>query len=119
MTRLINAKEAKIIRERAKKGKLSKDLEVIVPKNKRKRDSQVTPRIRQMVEAQLRRKDTPLIKDVFAQAFADLQTNPNLELKTWAAANPTAFYTLCTKLIPTQLTGEGGGPLEVRNVTFE
>lgn len=31
----------------------------------------------------------------------------------WAAENPTAFYNIYAKLLPLQMTGEGGGPVKV------
>lgn len=31
----------------------------------------------------------------------------------WARENPTDFYRLYAKLIPTQVTGEDGGPVQV------
>ena len=39
-------------------------------------------------------------------------------LQAQAAANPSAFLTLVGKVLPLQVSGEGGGPLSVR-VIFE
>ena len=64
-------------------------------------------------------KEHKLVKDVFAETFMDLQYLDKFSLKTWAMENPTEFYRLAAKLIPVQLTGEGGGPLALKNVTFE
>lgn len=64
-------------------------------------------------------KEHKLVKDVFAETFMDLQYLDKFSLKTWAMENPTEFYRLSAKLIPVQLTGEGGGPLALKNVTFE
>lgn len=64
-------------------------------------------------------KENKLVKDVFAETFMDLQFMDEFKLKTWAMANQTEFYKLAAKLIPVQLTGEGGGPLALKNVTFE
>lgn len=64
-------------------------------------------------------KENKLVKDVFAETFMDLQYLEQFNLKTWAMANQTEFYKLAAKLIPVQLTGEGGGPLALKNVTFE
>jgi hypothetical protein len=33
------------------------------------------------------------------------------EMTKWAKANPTQFYSLYAKLIPVEVSGEGGGPL--------
>lgn len=64
-------------------------------------------------------REHKLVKDVFADTFADLQHLDPFSLKTWAMANQTEFYKLAAKLIPVQLTGEGGGPLTLKAVTFE
>lgn len=49
-------------------------------------------------------KITRTVKDCFESVFSDLQlTNSKVKLKTWAQENPTEFYKLCTKLIPTAL----------------
>lgn len=60
---------------------------------------------------------TVLVKDVFAGVFSDLQHIDAFSLKVWAMRNPTAFYTLAAKLIPIQVSGEGGGPI-VKEVVF-
>lgn len=39
-------------------------------------------------------------------------------LRTWAKANQTQFYKLWSKMLPQEVTGENGGPLQVR-VVFE
>lgn len=36
----------------------------------------------------------------------------------WAQANQTEFYKLYGRLLPTEVTGEGGGPLTVKVVRF-
>jgi hypothetical protein len=64
-------------------------------------------------------KELKLVKDVFAETFMDLQYMDKFSLKTWAMSNPTEFYRLAAKLIPVQLTGAGGGAIELANVTFE
>lgn len=62
-------------------------------------------------------KKAVLVKDVFAEVFKDLQHLDAFSLKVWAMKNPTAFYTLAAKLIPIQVSGEGGGPI-TQKVTF-
>jgi hypothetical protein len=34
-------------------------------------------------------------------------------MKAWAEENPTEFYKLYGKLVPTQVTGEEGGPVKI------
>lgn len=34
-------------------------------------------------------------------------------MAVWASENPTAFYNLYAKLLPHEVTGEDGGPVEV------
>ena len=53
-----------------------------------------------------------LVKDVFAQAFHELQKDPKNNLAAFAQKYPRDFYALATKLIPTEITGGNGGPLE-------
>lgn len=66
-----------------------------------------------------RKKGTPnrltrSVKEAFEEAFRQLQGDPDASLPTWAKENPTEFYKLAAKLIPHELTGPNGGPLEIR-----
>lgn len=81
----------------------------------------IIPKVKNLSQKELATivKENKLVKDVFAETFADLQYLDQFSLKTWAMANQTEFYKLAAKLIPVQLTGEGGGPLALKNVTFE
>lgn len=65
----------------------------------------------------LKKKDRVLVKDVFADVFADLQHLDAFSLKVWAMKHPTEFYTLCTKLIPIQIAGDSDNPLHAK-ITF-
>ena len=56
-------------------------------------------------------KEQKLVKDVFADVFSDLQLTDKFSLKVFAMKNPALFYTLAAKLIPIQVSGEGGGPI--------
>lgn len=56
-------------------------------------------------------KSTKLVKDVFAEAFAELQEDETTCLVTWGKENTTEFYKLASKLIPTQLTSDPDSPL--------
>ena len=51
-------------------------------------------------------KLTKSVKEAFELAFNQLQGNDDAKLEVWAAKNPTEFYKLAAKLIPTSLTGE-------------
>lgn len=56
-------------------------------------------------------KNTTAVKDMVVQALSE---SGGVEyLKKIAEENPTAFLTLVGKVIPLQVTGEGGGPLVV------
>jgi hypothetical protein len=48
-------------------------------------------------------KLTQSVKDVFATTFATLQEDPVNNLNSWGKENPTEFYKLCSKLIPTAM----------------
>jgi hypothetical protein len=67
-------------------------------------------------------KTTTAVKEAFRQAFDDLG---GIEaLVKWASANPTQFYQLFSKLIPTEidatLSGKDGAPaVQVKIVKSE
>lgn len=64
-------------------------------------------------------KTTRLVKDVFAQVFSDLQDDPTVKLSEWAKTEPTEFYKLASKLIPTQVNANINAHLSDEEVTFE
>lgn len=49
-------------------------------------------------------KNQKLIKEVFADAFYALQNDPKHNLVAWAKENPSDFYKLGIRLVPTQMT---------------
>jgi len=51
------------------------------------------------------------VREQFQYAFELIGGIPRLA--HWAHANPDKFYSLYSKLIPTQVTGEGGGAIKV------
>lgn len=65
-------------------------------------------------------KSTKAVKEALQEAFDGLGGVPSLV--EWAKSEPTEFYKLWTKLIPTEvkaeLTGADGGPIKGLNVTF-
>lgn len=73
---------------------------------------------------------TSTVKQMFESVFDALQKDkgtppvkkhglvispgrPSAALLEWALRNPDDYYKLAAKLIPVQLTGEGGGPVQV------
>lgn len=48
-------------------------------------------------------KTTRSVKEAFTAAFEDLQKDPATKLGNWGKENPTEFYKLCSKLIPTAM----------------
>lgn len=64
-------------------------------------------------------KTTKLIKEVFADAFNELQEDKKCNLVAWAKDNPTEFYKLANKLIPTQVNLNANVALVDEAVTFE
>ena len=64
-------------------------------------------------------KTTKLVKEVFAEVFSDIQSHPSANLKSWAISEPTEFYKLASKLIPTQINAEVNLGLKDEPITFE
>ena len=64
-------------------------------------------------------KSTRLVKEVFAEVFSLLQDHSTANLQTWAETNPTEFYKLATKLIPTELEHSGGIDLSDMPIVFK
>lgn len=65
-------------------------------------------------------KDTAQLREMILQAL-DEQPGGGVEyLKTQAVQNPASFMTLLGKVLPTQITGAGGAPLQppVINIGF-
>ena len=56
-------------------------------------------------------KLTVSIKQAFKEAFDERGGVP--ALLEWAAEEPTAFYNLVGRLIPTEMSGPDGGPLTI------
>ena len=65
-------------------------------------------------------KSTVQVKEALTAAFDNI--GGILGFSTWAAANRTEFYRLYAKLLPRQITGEGGGPVtfaEIRRTIID
>jgi hypothetical protein len=50
---------------------------------------------------------TATVREAFEHAFQMLQEDDRANLATWGRANPTEFYRLAAKLIPTNLNISG------------
>jgi hypothetical protein len=49
-------------------------------------------------------QEKPLtLKEVFEQAFTELQTDPKTSLVAWGKANPSTFYPLAAKIMGAEL----------------
>jgi len=64
-------------------------------------------------------KTTKLVKEVFAEAFNALQQDPTVNLIEWGKREPTEFYKLASKLIPTQMNVEANMNLSDQPIVFE
>ena len=63
-------------------------------------------------------KVSRIAKEAIADVFEELGGVPAMVI--WASENQTAFYNMYSKLLPVQLSGEGGGPIGlVINVAFD
>lgn len=56
-------------------------------------------------------KMTLAVKEAFEAAFEDLQGDEKNCLTAWARANPTEFYRIASKLIPSELNANVTGNL--------
>lgn len=45
------------------------------------------------------------VKETVLAVFNELQDDPDANLTSWAKSEPTEFYRIASKLIPTELTG--------------
>ena len=62
-------------------------------------------------------KSTVAIREAVLSVFADMQARTGREnghFLDWALGNSTDFYKLTARLLPTQVTGEDGGPVITR-----
>lgn len=62
-------------------------------------------------EAKGRPKGTPnkltrTVKETVLAVFDDLQSDPKANLLSWGKSNPTEFYKIAAKLIPTEIKGD-------------
>jgi hypothetical protein len=50
-------------------------------------------------------KITKTVKETVLAVFNDLQEKPGVRLMDWAQEEPTEFYRIAARLIPTEITG--------------
>lgn len=50
-------------------------------------------------------KLTRTVKETVLAVFNELQEDPKVKLSAWAKEEPTEFYRIAAKLIPTEVTG--------------
>jgi hypothetical protein len=51
-------------------------------------------------------KITQTVKESFEAAFRSAQELPGVKLEDWAQANPTEFYKIAARLIPSEIKGQ-------------
>lgn len=51
-------------------------------------------------------KLTRTVKECVLDAFNDLQKDPKVKLSKWGKENPTEFYKIAAKLIPTEVNAQ-------------
>jgi len=61
-------------------------------------------------------KTTRVVRDALTEAFEALQNDSTANLISWGKANPTQFYQLAAKLIPTQLSNDSDNPLTIQPI---
>lgn len=67
-------------------------------------------------------KSTVAVKEAMQAVYADLQDTPaegaefgpHAHFKSWATANPTEFYKLWAKMLPTEVSGPNGSPIQLQ-----
>lgn len=59
------------------------------------------------------------VKETVLAVFNKLQENPVVNLEAWAIEEPTEFYKIAAKLIPTEVSAQVDGNLNVFNVGFK
>jgi len=63
-------------------------------------------------------KLTKTVKETVLAVFNDLQQDPEANLLSWAKSEPTEFYKIASKLIPTEVNAQVEGKIITYNVGF-
>lgn len=58
-------------------------------------------------------KITSTVREAFERAFEALQSNDKAKLEVWARGNPTEFYKLAAKMIPSDINANVKATLQV------
>lgn len=61
----------------------------------------------------VKNKTTRMVKDIFTEVFNEMQNSPKVKLLVWAKKEPTEFYKLAAKLIPTEIKADLSGKQEI------
>ncbi len=67
--------------------------------------SKLTSEIRAKMPPRGQGKLNKTVKETVLAVFNDLQKDPKNKLIAWAKTEPTEFYKIAAKLIPTEITG--------------
>lgn len=68
--------------------------------------SKLTKETRALMPPRGQGKLNRTVKETVLAVFLDLQSDPVVNLKQWAKDEPTEFYRIASKLIPTELAGK-------------
>ena len=58
-------------------------------------------------------KSTKAFKDLLTETYRALEDEEGHGLLQWSKDNPTDFYRICAKLIPIEITGKDGNPIQL------
>lgn len=58
-------------------------------------------------------KLTKTVKEAFENAFNAMQEHPGVKLEEWGKENPTEFYKLASKLIPSEINAKVSAHVDV------
>ena len=61
-------------------------------------------------------REIKTVKATVLEAFHELQKHPKANLVAWGEKNPSQFYQVAAKLIPTEVTGADGGDIVIKVV---
>ncbi len=65
----------------------------------------ITPEKRKTMPSRGQGKLNRTVKETVLAVFNELQSDPEVKLSAWAKNEPTEFYKIAAKLIPTEVTG--------------
>jgi len=65
----------------------------------------ITPEKRKTMPSRGQGKLNRTVKETVLAVFNELQSDPKVKLSAWAKVEPTEFYKIAAKLIPTEVTG--------------